>query len=107
MGSFNCRQWVIVIVVVQVTKRGFYQLGIPYDENLPRNQWTIPAKLVANLSDLEYCLLAYLVSDLQPPPLGGITQDFEEWVEKIMGGACRLKAAVSQGIDAQGKHLFD
>jgi hypothetical protein len=49
----------------EVTKRAFWQIGLPFDETCPRSDWTIPSKLVANLTDLEYLLLAYLVSDLK------------------------------------------
>jgi len=91
---------------LELTKRAFGQLGLPFDEVLPRTEWVLPALRLANLSDLDYCIVAYLVSDLPSPPLGGITQHFDAWFAQLMVGACRLKTAVKQECDIRGKNLF-
>jgi len=91
---------------MEVTKRAFGELALPFDETRPRSEWIIPAPSLANLSDMEYCLVAYLISDLPSPPLGGITQHFEAWFGTLMVAACRLKDAVKQGYDIRGKDLF-
>lgn len=91
---------------MEVTKRAFGELALPFDDDRSRSKWIIPAQPLANLSDMEYCLVAYLVSDLPSPPLGGNTQDFETWVGKLMVGAWRLKDAVNRGCDIRGNDLF-
>ena len=91
---------------MEVTKHAFCQLGLAFDETRPRSEWLIPAQRLANLSDLEYCLVAYLISNLTAPPLCGIAQDFKAWFGKLMVGACRLKDAVNRGCDIRGKDLF-
>lgn len=92
---------------MEVTKRAFWQLGLPFDEELPRTEWFLPAQRLIQCSDLEFCLVAYLVSNLPTPPLGGITLHFEEWFEKLMAGAARLKEAAKHGRDTTGKNIFD
>ncbi len=94
-------------VRLEVTRRAFFQLGLRYDEDLHRTEWMLSAGKLKSLSDLEYCLIAYLVSDLPSPPLDGIDLHFESWFEKLTFGAKRLKSAASQGCDIRGRDLFE
>lgn len=91
---------------MEVTKQAFCKLGLAFDETRPRSEWIIPAQRLVNISDLEYCLVAYLISNLPSPPLGGISQQFEDWFGKLMVGAWRLKDAVHLGCDMRGEDLF-
>jgi len=91
---------------MEETKKAFGQLCLPFDEARPRSEWIIPAQPLANLSDMEYCLIAYLISDMPSPPLGGITENFETWFGTLMIAAWRLKDAVKLGRDIKGKDLF-
>jgi hypothetical protein len=91
---------------MEVTKRAFGGLSLPFDDDRPRSQWIIPAQPLANLSDMEYCLLAYQLSDLPSPPRGGTIEEFETWVGKLMVGAWRLKDSVKRGHDIKGNDLF-
>lgn len=90
---------------LEVTKQAFRELSLPFADNRPRSEWIIPAQALANHSDMEYCLVAYLLSDLPSPPLGS-TEDFETWVGKLMVGAWRLKDAVKRGRNIKGSYLF-
>jgi len=91
---------------LEVTKRAMWQLGLPYHDLVPRTEWILPADRLARCSDLEYCIVAYMVSNLPPPPLDGITLHYEEWLAKLMSGATRLKAATKEGLDICGADLF-
>lgn len=90
----------------EVTKRAFGTMGLPFDENISRSDWAIPAHLLAKGTDLEITLVAYLLSDLPSPPLGGITQNFDTWMDQLIGGASRLKAAIRRGGEFRGLELF-
>lgn len=92
---------------LEVTKRAMWQLGLPYHESVPRMEWILPADRLARCSDLEFCIVAFMVSNLPPPPLDGIAQHYEEWLAKLMAGATRLKEAVKEGRATTGAEIFD
>ena len=90
----------------EVTKRAFGTMGLPFNENIPRSDWAIPAHLLAEARDLEITLVAYLLSNLPSPPLGGITQKFDIWMDQLIQGASQLKAAIRHGGEIRGRDLF-
>lgn len=75
-------------------------IGIPVDQGLPLSQWTIPARVLLQLQDLEICYLAFLVSGLPMPPLGRRDEMLLlDFFRVLTLYAVRLKAKIKIGGD--------
>jgi hypothetical protein len=75
-------------------------IGIPVGQGLPLSQWTIPARVLAKLQDLEICYLAFLVSGLPMPPLGRRDEMLLlDFFRVLTLYAVRLKAKIKIGGD--------
>lgn len=79
------------------------RLGLQIDENIPKYQWTLKPKDLQSMTDLEILMLAYILSDLDVPPLPATAADmtakntkaFERWWFPLVRIAMRLKAAIA------------
>ena len=73
------------------------QIGIVVDPKVPKREWILPAARLKALKDLELCLLAYLVSDMQVPPVEAHYPVLAEWFSELIGITGRLKTAIAVG----------
>jgi len=79
--------------------RAIKQAGIPVNEDRPLLEWTIPGRVLGKLSDLEICLLAYLLSGYRAPLPAKHEVIFGEWLQGITAYGSRLKAKIMEGGD--------
>lgn len=56
---------------------------------------------LANLGDIELCLLAMLLGDLSAPPLSEGQDDLTAWFANLVNAACRLRAKFRQALEAR------
>ncbi|MEY4568781.1 MAG: hypothetical protein RLZZ398_220 [Verrucomicrobiota bacterium] len=73
--------------------------GVDFDPCAEFKDLLIPGRLLAQLGDLEICLLTYLLSDMQPP-VGQPERGFPDWAKILTIRAAKLKARFRAGSDA-------
>lgn len=73
-------------------------IGIAVDQDRPLLQWTIPARVLSQLHDLEICYFAFLLSGLPLPPIGKRDEMlFTDCLRALTLYASRLKAKIKEG----------
>ncbi|MEI6607847.1 MAG: hypothetical protein WCP35_21305 [Verrucomicrobiota bacterium] len=83
------------------------RIGIPVDQDLPLLQWTIPARVLTKLHDLEICFMAFLLSGLLLPPIGNRDESlFVDCLQDLTLYASVLKARIKKGGDMTVGELF-
>jgi hypothetical protein len=76
-----------------------HNAGIPVDETCHPRDWLLPAKALSKLTDLELCLLTYLLSDLSGPRSRETTAEQQDRLLQLLLLASRLKAKIRGGLD--------
>lgn len=84
---------------MHVLKEALAQSGVDFDPCADFNDLLVPGRLLAQLGDLEICLLTYLLSDL-PPPVGPAERGFPDWAKIVTIRAAKLKGRFREGRDA-------
>ena len=84
---------------MHVLKEALEKSGVDFDPCADFEDLLIPGPLLAQLGDLEICLLAYLLSNL-PAPVGQPERDFPDWAKVLTIWAAKLKAKFREGRDA-------
>lgn len=82
-----------------VLQEALAESGVDFDPCADFNDLLVPGRLLAQLGDLEICLLTYLLSDI-PPPVGQPERDFPDWAKILTIRAAKLKARFREGRDA-------
>lgn len=84
---------------MHVLKEALEKSGVDFDPCAHFEDLLVPGPLLAQLGDLEICLLAYLLSNL-PAPVGHPERGFPDWANVLTIRAARLKARFRDGRDA-------
>ena len=93
-------------LVVTCVEQTMQALGVPVDPGIPRQDWILPARRLAKLTDLELLLVVYVLSDMESPPLDKTLRDFRDWLNNLIEPASRLKASILKGTDIRVRDLF-
>ena len=89
---------------MHVMKEVLEKAGVDFDPSAVFEDLMIPGPLLAQLGDLEICLLTYLLSDMQPP-VGQPERGFPDWAKILTTRAARLKARFGEVRDATVSEL--
>ena len=72
------------------------EVGVLSTPLTPLSYWSVAPESLATLSDLEICLLAYISSDLPPPPLEKSNDEYGAWLKELIIRACKLRAEIRE-----------